>query len=89
MHILLTSNIMARTTIDIDTPLLKDLKRLQKEQKKSLGRLVSDLLTEALAQHRLRRRPPRAFHWVSQDMKPLIDIADKERLYAVLDESRA
>lgn len=78
---------MARTTLDIDTPLLKDLKRLQKEQKKSLGRLVSNLLAEALATHRSGRQRSRAFVWTSQDMKPLIDISDKDRLYAVLDES--
>lgn len=44
----LASRIM-RTTIDIDDPVLKDLKRLQKRQGKSLGRLVSDLLAQALA----------------------------------------
>ncbi len=84
----IASHIMARTTLDIDTPLLKDLKRLQKKQKKSLGRLVSDLLAEALAQHRSGPRRTEPFEWASQDMKPLVDVDDKERLYAVLDESR-
>ena len=79
---------MARTTLDIDTPLLKDLKRLQKKNKKSLGRLVSDLLVEALAKHRPTRRRAPVFTWASQDMKPLVDITDKEALYAVLDGSR-
>ncbi|KAB2867691.1 MAG: antitoxin, partial [Burkholderiaceae bacterium] len=37
-----------RTTIDIDDPILKDLKRLQRREGKSLGRLVSDLLAQAL-----------------------------------------
>ncbi len=78
---------MARTTIEIDTPLLKDLKRLQKEQKKSLGRLMSELLAEALAQHRSGRQRKKAFKWASQEMKPLVDISDKQ-LYAVLDEPR-
>ncbi|MFQ5938274.1 MAG: hypothetical protein ACE5LB_17870 [Acidiferrobacterales bacterium] len=79
---------MTRTTIDIDTPLLKDLKRLQKQQKKSLDRLVSDLLAEALAQHRSKRPRPRAFEWTSQDMQAFIDISDKNGLYVTLDESR-
>jgi predicted nucleic acid-binding protein len=40
--------IMPRTTVDIDAPVLRDLKRLQKQEGKSLGRLVSDLLAQAL-----------------------------------------
>ena len=41
---------MPRTTIDIDAPILRDLKRRQKQEGKSLGRLVSDLLAQALHQ---------------------------------------
>ena len=79
---------MARTTIDIDTPILKDLKRIQKQQQKSLGRLVSDLLAEALSRHRSGTRDDREFRWSAQPMKALIDIADKEAVYAALDDSR-
>ena len=76
---------MARTTLDIDTPLLKDLKRLQRSEKKSLGRLVSDLLAQALAARRRARRPAPVFGWVSQDMTSKVDIADRDALYDVLD----
>ena len=38
---------MPRTTLNIDEPILQELKRLQKEEKKSLGGLVSDLLAWA------------------------------------------
>ena len=79
---------MARTTIDIDTPILKDLKRLQKRERKSLGRLVSDLLAEALARYRSGLVEDRELQWRSQRMNPLIDIADKEAVYAALDDSR-
>lgn len=85
---LISSNIMARTTIDIDTPILKDLKRLQKRERKSLGRLVSDLLAEALARYRSGSVEDRELQWRSQRMNPLIDIADKEAVYAALDDSR-
>ena len=37
-----------RTTLDIDDPVLRELKRLQTKEGKSLGRLVSDLLARAL-----------------------------------------
>ena len=76
---------MARTTLDIDTPLLKDLKRLQRSEKKPLGRLVSDLLAQALAVRRHARRPAPAFGWVSQDMTSKVDVADRDALYDVLD----
>lgn len=84
----ISSNIMARTTIDIDTPILKDLKRLQKRERKSLGRLVSDLLAEALARYRSGSLEDRELRWRSQRMNALIDIADKEAVYAALDDSR-
>ena len=77
---------MARTTLDIDTPLLEELKRMQKKEKKSLGALVSRLLAEALAR-RSRRRPLQTeFRWVSHPMGARIDISDKDALYAALDE---
>lgn len=77
---------MARTTLDIDTPLLEELKKIQGKEKKSLGALVSQLLAEALT-HRSRPKPaPREFRWVSRAMGARIDISDKEALYAALDE---
>ena len=53
------------TTLDIDDPVLKDLKRLQKRQGKSLGRLVSDLLAQALAHTRVEDDKTPPFSWVS------------------------
>lgn len=79
---------MPRTTIDIDSPILRDLKRLQKREKKSLGRLVSDLLSQALAQERNSPPARKPFRWEAQDMKPRIDLSDKDALYAALDERR-
>jgi len=77
---------MSRTTIDIDTPLLEELKKMQKQKKKSLGDLVSELLAEALAHRSRRRAAPREFRWVSRAMGARIDISDKDALYAALDE---
>lgn len=77
---------MARTTLDIDTPLLEELKKMQKMEKKSLGALVSRLLAEALAHRSRRRAAPRDFRWVSQAMGARVDISDKDALYAALDE---
>ena len=73
-----------RTTIDIDDPILRELKAIQKREGRSIGTIVSKLLAEALARRRpSRARPP--FRWTSRSMKPLVDLADKEAVYAVLD----
>jgi hypothetical protein len=75
-----------RTTVDIDLPVLRDLKRLQKRENKSLGQLVSELLASALAAKsaaRPSKSPP--FAWISRKMSARVDLADKDALYAVLD----
>jgi hypothetical protein len=76
---------MARTTLDIDTPILKELKNLQKQDHRSLGKLVSQLLAEALVQ-RKHLKPRSRFAWVSRPMGARVDLTDKEAVYAVLDE---
>lgn len=75
-----------RTTLDIDDPILRDLKRLQQREGKSLGRLVSDLLAQSLAAQRSQQSAARSFLWVSQAMGPRIDLRDKEALRDALDE---
>lgn len=74
-----------RTTVDLDAPILRELKRLQKIERKSLGRLVSDLLAQAMAARRARGAARPAFQWVSRPMNARIDLADKEALHTALD----
>ena len=76
-----------RTTIDIDDPVLKELKRLQRSERKSLGRLVSDLLAESLSQRRSRQPPPPPFKWTAKRMAARVDLADKHALMEALDAS--
>jgi mRNA-degrading endonuclease RelE of RelBE toxin-antitoxin system len=76
---------MPRTTVDIDAPILRDLKRLQKRERKSLGRLVSDLLAEALGPHRRQDAERREFSWVARPMDARVDLADKEAVRTILD----
>ena len=73
-----------RTTLDIDAPILREVKAIHEKEGRSMGAIVSELLAEALA----RRRPSRArpsFRWTSRAMKSLIDLAGKEAVYAALD----
>jgi hypothetical protein len=76
-----------RTTIDIDDPILKEVKRLQRREGKSLGRLVSDLLAQSLAASKAAAPAvPPAFQWVAKPMRARIDLADKHALLEAMDE---
>lgn len=77
-----------RTTIDIDDPILKDLKRLQRAQGKPLGRLVSDLLAKALADAKREQPPAKPFEWISRPMGARVDLSDRDALLDAMDESR-
>jgi hypothetical protein len=78
---------MPRTTLDIDAPILRDLKRLQKRERKSLGRLVSDLLAQSLALHEAAPRETREFAWISRPLGARVDLADKGAVRAALERS--
>jgi hypothetical protein len=76
-----------RTTVDIDEPILADLKRLQRREGKSLGRLVSDLLAQALAaEENVPATPRPKFKWVSRSMGARVDLADKQSIYDAMDK---
>jgi hypothetical protein len=76
---------MPRTTVNIDAPVMRDLKRLQKREGKSLGRLMSELLGDAIGRRRRQPAPRPRFTWISRPMHARVDLTDKEAVYAVLD----
>ena len=78
---------MPRTTVDIDMPVLKEIKSLQKKEHRTLGQIVSQLLSESLARRRTPRKMP-AFKWTSRSMRAFVDLTDKEAIYAILDENK-
>jgi hypothetical protein len=79
---------MSRTTLDIDTPVLSELKRLQADEGKTLGQLVSELVAEALSSRKSMARPSEpAFNWIARPMRARVDIDDKEALRAALDSA--
>jgi hypothetical protein len=75
---------MARTTIDIDTVILREIRSLQQKEGRSLGRIISELLAEALARRQTRMPDPQ-LKWVSRPMRARVDLSDKEAVYALLD----
>jgi len=76
-----------RTTIDMAAPILREVKALQKKQGRSMGRIVTDLLADALARRR-GRAATQEFRWTSRPMRALVDLADKEAVYKTLDSDR-
>ena len=70
-----------RTTLDIDDPILKEIKRLQRRAGKSMGRLVSDLLARALADTRSAPPDATAFKRVARTMTARVDLGDTQALF--------
>ncbi len=79
---------MARTTIDIDTPVLEEIKKFQKKDGRSLGRIISQLLAEAITSRKTKPKKT-SLKWTSRPMKSLVDLSDKETLYRILDERKS
>jgi hypothetical protein len=52
-----------------------------------MGAVVSELLADALARRRAPRARP-AFRWISRPMNALVDLSDKDAVYAALDAER-
>jgi len=79
-----------RTTVDIDDPILREVKAMHVKEGRSMGAIISELLADALARRRAassRARP--SFRWTSRTMKALVDLADKDGVYAALDADRS
>jgi hypothetical protein len=78
-----------RTTVDIDDPILSEIRKMQIREGKPMGRLISDLLAQSLAAaKRSTAEPAPAFQWVSKNMRARIDLADKHALLDAMDEPR-
>ena len=77
---------MARTTVNIDQPILDEVKRLAGSERKSLGAAVSELLMEALDRRKRQSGRPEPFRWISKPMGTRVDLSDKEAVYDILDD---
>ena len=74
-----------RTTLDIDAPILADLKRLGQAQHIPMGRLVSELLGRALREAKPRHPARVKFAWIGKPMNAKVDLAYREALYEAMD----
>lgn len=80
------SSIMPRTTLNIDASVLRALKGRAKDERKSIGDVVSEIVAPALAQKQVKRQQVR-LRWHSARMgPPTIDLEDKEAARRALDQ---
>jgi len=85
MQVKIASRIMPRTTIDLDPTILRELKARQRREGKTLGRLVSELLSTAMQPDGDKPRPPALLAWSSRPMRALVDLDDPEAVRRALD----
>ena len=74
-----------RTTLDLASPVLEELKSLRDKEGGSLGSLASRLLAEALTAKRALAPAVPEFRWETQAMSDKVNLADKEAVYRALD----
>ena len=75
---------MPRTTVDLDPSVLGELKRRGRQEGKSLGRVVSELLAEGLHRDALPAQKP--FGWTSSPMHARVDLDDAEAVRRAMAE---
>jgi hypothetical protein len=73
-----------RTTIDIDSSVLEQLRRRQRRENKSLGQLASELLAHALAATE-DEHPAAPLEWTVRPMQPRVDLEDRDAVQRILD----
>jgi hypothetical protein len=88
MRFVIASRIMARTTLDLDASVLRDLRRRGELERKSMGQVASELLARALSEGSSPQPAP-PFRWLRRDLgAPHVDLEDKEAVRAILDAGR-
>lgn len=75
---------MARTTLDLDAAVLRELKRRKRTTGQSIGQLASELLAGALREPATARP---TLSWRSARMGARVDLEDKEAVRRATDGS--
>lgn len=75
---------VVRTTIDIDDTVLAELRVRQRQERRTLGQLASELLAQALADTAAPATPERLV-WSFHPMSPRVDLDDRDAVANALD----
>ena len=88
MRYLLASSIMPRTTLDLDSSVLAQLRRRARAEHKSMGQLASERLAVALEDE--TPGGAQSLQWPTLHMgEPKLDLQSKDALWRVLDDVQA
>jgi hypothetical protein len=75
---------MARTTLDLDPAVLRELRRRSTRERKSMGQVASELLARVVADR--ADLPAPDFDWTSADLGlPRVDLEDAEAVRRALE----
>lgn len=77
---------MPRTTVNIDESVLRELRRRQRREGKSLGELMSELLAAAMDDASARDQQTERLGWTTAAMHARVDLEDKEALHRALED---
>ena len=75
-----------RTTLDLDSSVLHQLKEYQRRNK-SLGQLASELLAKALADVSAASEPA-PLAWTAQPMQARVDLEDRDAVQRLVDQDQ-
>jgi hypothetical protein len=82
----IASRIMPRTTLNLDASVLREVKRRARDQGKSVGDVISEIVGPALAQRNRTGGHPE-LRWRTARMGPAkIDLEDKEAVRQTLED---
>ncbi len=77
---------MPRTTLNLDPSVLREVKRRARDEGKSLGDVISEIVGPALAQRSRTGSHPQLRWRVAPMGPPRIDLEDKEAVRQALDD---
>jgi hypothetical protein len=79
---------MTRTTLDLDSSVLEQLRHRARAERKSMGQLASERLAVGLREQAQPEQAP--LSWPSRRMgKPRVDLDDKDALWRLLDSEQS
>jgi hypothetical protein len=77
---------MHRTTIPLEGPVERELRRIAAEERRSFKELVNDLLKKGLQAYRTRKSAGAAFQWHTSDAvpNPSFDPSDRATFFDLI-----
>ena len=80
------ASLIMRTTLDIENPVMEELRAFGRAEGRSLGQVASELLAEALVGRKKHGKPAGKLAWNSRPMRARVDLADKDAVFSLLDQ---